>query len=111
MNGAQDLGGMMGFGPVVPEPVKPLFHANWEPRAFALTLAMGATGEWTIDMARFGFPKVDSSQVFEVARLGPGGAREPQGSFKASAVSFKGVLAARDVLMLVISKANLGMLA
>ncbi|MCA1243643.1 nitrile hydratase subunit beta [Stappia stellulata] len=53
MNGAQDLGGMMGFGPVVPEPVKPLFHAKWEPRAFALTLAMGATGEWTIDMARF----------------------------------------------------------
>ena len=67
--------------------------------------------EFTIDMARFGFPKVDSSQVFEVARLGPGGAREPQGSFKASAVSFKGVLAARDVLMLVISKANLGMMA
>lgn len=53
MNGAQDLGGMMGFGPVVPEPVKPLFHAAWEPRAFAVTLAMGATGEWTIDMARF----------------------------------------------------------
>ncbi|WP_417767210.1 nitrile hydratase subunit beta [Stappia sp.] len=53
MNGAQDLGGMMGFGPVVPEPVKPVFHEEWERRAFALTLAMGASGEWTIDMARF----------------------------------------------------------
>lgn len=52
MNGAQDLGGMMGFGAVVPEPVKPLFHADWEPRAFALTLAMGAAGEWNIDMSR-----------------------------------------------------------
>jgi len=25
MNGAQDLGGMMGFGPVLPEPGEPLF--------------------------------------------------------------------------------------
>ena len=33
MNGAQDLGGMMGFGPVVPEPDEPLFHAPWEKRA------------------------------------------------------------------------------
>lgn len=53
MNGAQDLGGMMGFGPVTPEPVKPVFHEPWEKRAFAITLAMGATGEWNIDMSRF----------------------------------------------------------
>jgi len=53
MNGAQDLGGMMGFGAVLPEPVHPVFHDEWEKRAFAITLAMGATGEWTIDMARF----------------------------------------------------------
>lgn len=52
MNGGQDLGGMMGFGPVVPEPDEPIFHAAWERRAFAITLAMGATGEWTLDMAR-----------------------------------------------------------
>ena len=29
-----------------------LFHASWEPRALALTLAMGATGTWNIDMSR-----------------------------------------------------------
>lgn len=53
MNGAQDLGGQMGFGPVAPEPDEPIFHAPWERRAFALTLAMGATGEWNIDASRF----------------------------------------------------------
>ncbi len=52
MNGAQDLGGASGFGPVVPEVDEPAFHAQWERRAFALTLAMGFTGQWNIDMAR-----------------------------------------------------------
>ena len=52
MNGAHDLGGMHGFGPVDPEPDEPVFHAPWEGRAFALTLAMGAYGAWNIDMSR-----------------------------------------------------------
>jgi nitrile hydratase beta subunit len=52
MNGPQDLGGQMGFGPVAPEANEPVFHATWERRALALTLAMGATREWTIDMSR-----------------------------------------------------------
>jgi nitrile hydratase len=52
MNGAQDMGGMMGFGPVVPEKDEPVFHAAWERRAFALTLAMGAPGGWNIDQSR-----------------------------------------------------------
>jgi nitrile hydratase beta subunit len=53
MNGAQDLGGMDGFGQVQPEPNEPVFHAEWEKRAFALTLAMGMPGGWNIDMSRF----------------------------------------------------------
>ena len=53
MNGVHDMGGMHAFGPVEPEPDEPVFHAEWERRAFALTLAMGATGEWTLDAARF----------------------------------------------------------
>ncbi len=52
MNGAHDLGGMHGFGPIDPEPDEPVFHAQWERRAFALTLAMGAYGAWNIDMSR-----------------------------------------------------------
>ena len=44
---------MQGFGPVVPEPNEPVFHAEWEKRAFALTLAMATPGGWNIDMGRF----------------------------------------------------------
>ncbi|WP_297841593.1 nitrile hydratase subunit beta [uncultured Roseibium sp.] len=53
MNGAQDLGGQMGFGPIELEENEPNFHAKWEERAFAVTLAMGATGSWTLDASRF----------------------------------------------------------
>jgi nitrile hydratase len=52
MNGGQDLGGMMGFGPIAIEPNEPWFHAAWERRAFGVTLAMGGTGSWNIDTSR-----------------------------------------------------------
>ena len=47
-----DLGGQEGHGPVRPEPEGQPFHADWEPMALALALAMGATGSWNIDMSR-----------------------------------------------------------
>lgn len=47
-----DLGGRDGFGRVIPEPEGELWHAAWEPKALAVTLAMGATGSWNIDMSR-----------------------------------------------------------
>jgi nitrile hydratase len=47
-----DLGGREGCGRIEPEPEGVLFHAQWERQAFAVTLAMGATGAWNIDMAR-----------------------------------------------------------
>src|SRR3954447_11139172 len=53
MEGAQDMGGASGFGSVQPEPDEPVFHAEWERRAFALTLAMAMPGGWNIDMSRF----------------------------------------------------------
>lgn len=53
MNGGQDLGGTHGHGPVKPEPNEPVFHDEWEKRAFALTLAMGMPGSWNNDMTRF----------------------------------------------------------
>ena len=53
MDGAHDMGGVAWSGPVVPEPDEPMFHAEWERRAFALTLAMGMPGGWNIDMSRF----------------------------------------------------------
>jgi nitrile hydratase len=52
MNGPHDLGGMMGFGPIRREAGEPVFHAAWERRAFGVTVAMGATGAWNIDISR-----------------------------------------------------------
>ncbi len=52
MNGAHDMGGMHGLGPIAPDPDEPLFHAPWEARAMALTLAGAAWGRWTIDRSR-----------------------------------------------------------
>ena len=51
-----DLGGQLGHGAVFahvpPEAEGELWHAAWEPRALALTLAMGAAGGWNIDQSR-----------------------------------------------------------
>ena len=52
MNSVHDMGGLQCFGPVQPEPHEPLFHAPWERQAMALTVAMGATGQWNIDQMR-----------------------------------------------------------
>lgn len=47
-----DLGGTPNTTPVRPEPEGELWHGAWEPKALALTLAMGATGQWNIDQSR-----------------------------------------------------------
>jgi nitrile hydratase beta subunit len=39
MNGVHDMGGMHGLGPVTPEPREPVFHATWEGRVHAMTMA------------------------------------------------------------------------
>jgi nitrile hydratase subunit beta len=53
MNGAHDLGGMHGFGPVEIEKDEPVFHSQWERRMFALNLACGFHGKWNLDMTRY----------------------------------------------------------
>ena len=52
MNGVHDLGGMHGFGPVVPEANEPPFHHEWEGRCLALNRVMGSAGLWNIDQGR-----------------------------------------------------------
>jgi nitrile hydratase len=53
VNGAQDMGGVHGFGPVVAEVDEPFFHAEWEERVFAMVIALGFGGRWNIDAGRF----------------------------------------------------------
>jgi nitrile hydratase len=54
MNGAHDLGGMHGFGPINPEPEaeEPVFHAEWEKRVFGMMMAAGFLGKWNTDKMR-----------------------------------------------------------
>jgi len=53
MNSVHDMGGMHGLGAVEIEKGEPVFHAEWEARTFALTLASGYLGKWNLDMSRY----------------------------------------------------------
>ena len=53
MNGPHDMGGMQCYGPVQPEADEPVFHAQWEKKALALTVGMGFSGMWNLDISRF----------------------------------------------------------
>ena len=53
MNSVHDMGGMHGMGPVVIEKDEPVFHAEWEARAWALTVAAASHRQWNIDMGRY----------------------------------------------------------
>ncbi|MGR8949652.1 MAG: nitrile hydratase subunit beta [Gammaproteobacteria bacterium] len=53
MNGAHDLGGMMGFGPIFIEENEPNFHEEWEKRVFAASmLGLGENSLGSVDMFR-----------------------------------------------------------
>ena len=52
MNGPQDIGGQMGFGPIVREHNEPVFHSPWQGRTLGLTIATGALGRWNLDEGR-----------------------------------------------------------
>ncbi len=67
MNGGQDLGGVMGFGPVISETNEPVFHAQWETRIFAMTVAMGALGLWNIDKGRYARENRPPSQYLNLS--------------------------------------------
>ncbi len=61
MNGVHDMGGMHGMGPIVREEHEPVFHHEWERRAFAITMAAGFLGEWNIDMSRHARERMDAA--------------------------------------------------
>jgi nitrile hydratase len=70
-----DLGGQENAGAVVPEAEGDLFHHSWEPRVLAMTLAMGASGVWNLDMSRSAretlpdYPRLSYYQIwFEALR-------------------------------------------
>jgi nitrile hydratase subunit beta len=70
MNGAADMGGMHGFGPVVPEPNEPVFHADWEKKAFALNIGVGCTQVWNLDTYRFVRESIPPPQYLNLSYYG-----------------------------------------
>ena len=56
MNGIHDMGGMDGFGKVVPDQVA--FKADWERRVFGLLSTLEATGALNIDKFRHGIERL-----------------------------------------------------
>lgn len=53
MNGIHDMGGMHGFGKVMPEAGEPVFHGDWEGRVLGLQRALLYTRAFNIDMFRY----------------------------------------------------------
>ena len=60
MNGIHDLGGMHGFGAIEREENEPVFHTDWERRAFALDLLVeGVVDGTNIDAFRHAIECLD----------------------------------------------------
>ena len=64
MNGPQDLGGMMGFGPIAPELNEPVFHAEWEGRALGVTIAITGGRLWSGDTNRHSRESLPPAQYY-----------------------------------------------
>jgi nitrile hydratase beta subunit len=62
MNGAHDLGGMHGFGPVVREENEPLFHDDWEKTVFMMSRTMRVRGIINIDESRHGIERMPPAE-------------------------------------------------
>lgn len=58
MNGAHDLGGKHGYGPVDQSQQQNFVH-EWEEKVFAMTLACGMLGQWNLDQSRFSRERAD----------------------------------------------------
>ncbi|MDA1332365.1 MAG: nitrile hydratase subunit beta [Proteobacteria bacterium] len=58
MDSIHDLGGIEGFGPVIPEHDEPTFHYSWEGSVLGLQRAILYLGLWNIDVFRHAQEKI-----------------------------------------------------
>lgn len=70
MNGAADMGGMHGFGPIQIETSESIFHADWEKKAFALNMAIGVANIWNLDEFRFARESLSPPQYLNMSYYG-----------------------------------------
>lgn len=75
MNGVHDMGGMDGFGAVIPEPEERVFHAAWEGRVLGMSRSLVYSGAWNLSSARYSEERLDpvdylSASYYERILLG-----------------------------------------
>jgi nitrile hydratase beta subunit len=64
VDGIADLGGMQGFGAVRVEPDEPVFHEEWERRAFALGALAPRISGTNVDAFRHALDRLDPVRYF-----------------------------------------------
>jgi hypothetical protein len=57
-----DVGGMVGFPPIVEEPDEPPFHADWEAHVVALNAALLRRGVYNLDEFRHAIERIPPAQ-------------------------------------------------
>jgi nitrile hydratase len=62
MNGAHDMGGMHGFGPVIREENEPVFHEPWERTVYGMQRALRVRGIINIDESRHGIERMPPAE-------------------------------------------------
>ncbi|MDD7968358.1 SH3-like domain-containing protein [Actinomycetospora lemnae] len=62
MSRINDVGGMVGFPPIVEEPDEPAFHADWEAHVVALNAAMIRRGVYNLDEFRDAIERIPPDQ-------------------------------------------------
>jgi nitrile hydratase len=67
VNGAHDLGGMHGFGPVEVEPDEPVFHAEWERKVYGLRAAARGRGIYNAHQSRFGIESMPPAEYLRAS--------------------------------------------
>ena len=91
MNGIHDLGGMHGLGPINPEANEPVFHAEWEKRAFGFFVTIAAATGFSVDEFRHVIERLPPAEYLETSY------------YQHWMHSFEGLLAVRGI----VSKAEL----
>ena len=62
-----DVGGLTGFAPVVPEQDEPPFHADWEAHVFALNSALLKRGIYNLDEFRDAVERIPPAEYLALS--------------------------------------------
>lgn len=66
MNGIHDLGGMHGFGPLERHEDEPVFKADWERHAHALSFLAVAGGVYNVDEIRHASERIPPERYLQL---------------------------------------------